>query len=86
MGKCREKVAEMMTDAMWRDFKHCVLAGQETPSVREIDKKATPPEFSRYLDQEDKITRDWVVMLCDPTLPEADLEHEDAAVTEKAPE
>jgi len=86
MGKCREKVAEMMTDAMWRDFKHCVLAGQETPSVMEIDKKGTPPQYSRYLDQEDKITKDWVVMLCDPTLPEADLEHEENAVTDQAPQ
>lgn len=85
MGKCREKVAEMMTDGMWKEFKHCVLAGQATPAMIEIDKKATLPQYSRYLDQEDKITKDWAVMLCDPTLPEADLEHEDVAVSEKAP-
>ena len=85
MGKCREKVADLMTDGMWGDFKHCVLAGQATPSMLLIDKKASPPQFARYLDQEDKITKDWAVVMCDPTLPEADLEHEDVAVSEKAP-
>ncbi|MEZ4319433.1 MAG: hypothetical protein R3F61_18100 [Myxococcota bacterium] len=85
MGNCREKIGAVMTDSMWNDFKHCVLAGQAVPTVRELDKKATPPEFSSYLDQEDKITKDWVVMLCDPTLPEADLEHEGVEIGSTAP-
>ena len=85
MGRCRETVDEQMTDAMWGDFKHCVLAGQEPPTVIEIDKDGTLPEFARYLDEENKVTKGWAVLLCDPTLPEADLEHEDQAVTETAP-
>jgi len=85
MGKCREKIAAVMTDGMWTNFKHCVLAGQAVPTVREIDKKATPPEYSSYLDQEDKVTKDWVVMLCDPTLPEADLQHEGIDIGNSAP-
>lgn len=85
MGKCREKVDAMMTDALWNDFRHCVLAGQEPPTVVEIDKDGSLPDYSRYLDQEDKITKGWAVLLCDPELPEADLEHEDQSVMDKAP-
>lgn len=87
MGKCREKVDEILGDPTWQDFKHCVLAGQETPAVRMIEKGESPPQYSKYLDEEDRITKDYVVLLCDPTLPEADLEHEDQAtsITDRQP-
>lgn len=85
MGKCREKVEAVLDDASWREFRHCVLAGQATPSVRVLEKDATVPQYARYLDQEDRITKDYVVLLCDPTLPEADLEHEDQVVSDKQP-
>ncbi len=85
MGKCRDKMEEVMTDQVWQDFKHCVLAGQAVPTVKEIEKKETPPEYSRYIDEDSRITRDWVMIFCDPTLPEADLEHEDVAITDVAP-
>jgi DNA repair exonuclease SbcCD ATPase subunit len=86
MGRCRETVAEMMTDAAWNEFKHCVLAGQAVPTVREIDsKKETLPEYSRYMDQENKVVKDWAILLCDPTLPEADLEHEGVEIGASAP-
>ncbi|MCA9566890.1 MAG: hypothetical protein KC656_03570 [Myxococcales bacterium] len=86
MGKCREKVDSIMTDVLWGEFKHCVLAGQEAPTVLEITKDATLPQYARYIDEEDKVTKGWALLLCDPTLPEADLEHEDQAVSAKAPE
>ena len=38
-----------------------------------------------FIDQEDRITRDFVVMMCDPTLPEADLAHEGVPITDAAP-
>ncbi|MCB9676988.1 MAG: hypothetical protein H6737_17865 [Alphaproteobacteria bacterium] len=88
MGRCRETVGEMMTDATWNEFKHCVLAGQAVPTVREIDsKKENLPEFSRWLDaaNENKVVKDWAVLLCDPTLPEADLEHEGISISGAAP-
>jgi DNA repair exonuclease SbcCD ATPase subunit len=87
MGKCREKVELTLDDATWAEFKHCVLAGQEAPSVRLLEKDQAPPQFSRYLDQEDRITKDYVVLMCDPNLPEADLEHEEQAtqLTNKQP-
>lgn len=87
MGKCREKVDAVLDDATWSQFKHCVLAGQEPPSVRLLEKDQTPPQFSRYVDQEDKITKDYVILLCDPSLPEADLEHEEgaASLTDRQP-
>ncbi len=86
MGKCRAKVDSLMTDALWRDFKHCILAGQEPPTVIEIKKGMELPQYARFLDQDDRITRDWAVLLCDPTLPEADLAHEDQPIGDKAPQ
>lgn len=85
LGRCRETVAEMMTDATWGEFKHCVLAGQAVPTVIEIEKGKPLPQYARYIDQENRVTKDWALLLCDPTLPEQDLEHEDQAVTDKAP-
>jgi uncharacterized membrane-anchored protein YhcB (DUF1043 family) len=85
LGRCRETVDSMMTDATWGEFKHCVLAGQAVPTVIEIEKGATLPKYARFIDEENKVTKDWALLLCDPTLPEADLEHEDQVVTDKAP-
>lgn len=85
MGKCRESVDSILGDDTWKEFKHCVLAGQAVPAVRLLEKNQTPPQYSRYLNQEDKVTKDYVILLCDPTLPEADLEHEGQAITDRQP-
>jgi len=71
LGKCREAIEALLTDPNIRDqFTHCVRSGQATPSVHELEKKSSLPEFSQWLNQEDKIVRDWYLLLCDPTLPE----------------
>ena len=73
LGKCRETIQAKLTDPVRRDkFAHCVRSRQATPVVREIEKGAELPEFAEWIDQEDKITKDWYVDLCDPTLPEAE--------------
>ncbi len=73
LGTCRETVVAVLTDDTIRNkFSHCVRSRQATPTVREIDKGATLPEFASFLNQEDRIVKDWYIDLCDPTLPEAE--------------
>jgi hypothetical protein len=73
LGKCRETVTAKLTADVTRDkFAHCVRSRQATPAVRIIDKGASLPEFAEWIDNEDKITKDWYIDLCDPTLPEAE--------------
>ncbi len=72
LGACRETVeATLGRNDIRSAFEHCVRSGQATPSVRELEKDATVPSFSKTLNEEDKIVKGWIVQLCDPTLPEA---------------
>jgi septal ring factor EnvC (AmiA/AmiB activator) len=71
LGQCRETVqATLMTNARRDRFSHCVRSGQATPTVRELEKNETLPRFAEMIDDEQKQTRDWYVLFCDPTLPE----------------
>jgi hypothetical protein len=72
LGKCRETVLASLDAAMSDRFEHCIRAGQEAPTLRELVKGETLPAYGRPLGEDDKRTRDWYVSLCDPTLPEAD--------------
>lgn len=73
MGRCRETVqASLMTNDRRDKFAHCVRSGQATPSVRELQKKEAMPDFSEMIDEEQRQTRDWYILFCDPTLPEKD--------------
>ena len=73
LGNCREAVSAKLVDTAFENaFRHCVRAGQEAPLALELEKGDQMPEFARYIDDDDKFTRDWYVQLCDPTLPEAD--------------
>jgi len=71
MGRCRETVEENLMTPERRDkFAHCVRSGQATPTVHELEKKATLPDFSEMINDDARQTRDWYVLFCDPTLPE----------------
>lgn len=75
LGKCRETVqAQLSTDDVRNKFSHCVRSGQATPSVVEFNKKEQEglPEFAQWINQEEKVTKGWYLLVCDPTLPEAD--------------
>ena len=73
LGKCRETVTALLTnDEIRNKFSHCVRSRQATPLVRIIDKGAQLPQFSAFLNQDDRIVKDWYLDLCDPTLPEAE--------------
>lgn len=71
LGRCRETIDEKVDDVLKDKFDHCVRSGQSVPSIRVAERAEALPAYSEYLDQESKITRDWYVLLCDPTLPEA---------------
>ncbi|HHO51943.1 MAG TPA: hypothetical protein ENK18_13945 [Deltaproteobacteria bacterium] len=73
LGKCRETVqATLMTNTRRDRFAHCVRSGQAMPTVRELEKNGTLPDFSEMIDEEQKQTKGWYLLLCDPTLPERD--------------
>jgi len=73
LGKCREAVTAELERPERRDkFAHCVRSGQATPSVHEMEKGASMPQFAEYINEDDKIVKGWYLLLCDPTLPEAD--------------
>jgi hypothetical protein len=71
LGKCRETVqATLLSNARRDKFAHCIRSGQAVPSARELQKGESLPDFSEMIDEEQKQTKGWYVLFCDPTLPE----------------
>lgn len=71
MGNCRTDVQAALQSNVRRDkFSHCVRSGQATPTVKEIEKGQTLPQFSEWVNEEEKTTKGYYVLFCDPTLPE----------------
>ena len=71
MEACREVVqASLVTDERRDRFAHCVRSGQAVPMVQEIDKNEAMPTFAQMVNDAEKSTKDWLVVFCDPTLPE----------------
>ena len=71
LGKCRDDVMTVLT-AQREEFGHCVRSGQESPTLHEAAKDDVLPQFSAYLNEDDRIVKGWYVRMCDPTLPEAE--------------
>ncbi len=72
MGRCREAVQSYLkTNQVRNKFVHCVRSKQAVPAVDYLDRDETMPRFAEFMNQDDRIVRDWYVQLCDPTLPEA---------------
>lgn len=74
MTNCRESVLAHLSNPQIRDkFSHCVRSGQAVPTVIEMTAKSGQlPDYSQWIDQDDKVTKDWYLQFCDPTLPESD--------------
>ena len=71
LGQCREAVqGSLMTNDRRDKFAHCVRSGQSTPQVRELGKNESLPDFSEMINEEQRQTRDWYILFCDPTLPQ----------------
>ncbi|MCO4748053.1 MAG: hypothetical protein KC912_24885 [Proteobacteria bacterium] len=71
LGRCRETIDEHVNEELKERFDHCVRSGQSVPTIRMAENRESLPAYAEYLNQESRITRDWYVLLCDPTLPEA---------------
>lgn len=73
LGQCRETVQDtLMTNTRRDRFAHCVRSGQAAPTVMEVDGADALPSFAEMIDEEQKQTKGWAVLFCDPTLPEGD--------------
>jgi hypothetical protein len=80
LGNCRETVQAALEAATRQDrYSHCIRSGQEEPTVRELENDASLPAFAEMIDEEQKQTKGWMVIFCDPTLPE----REDIPLAEK---
>ena len=59
-----------MTNARRDKFAHCVRSGQAVPTVARAREGRELPDFAEMIDEEQKQTKGWYVLFCDPTLPE----------------
>ncbi|TVQ86192.1 MAG: hypothetical protein EA397_20385 [Deltaproteobacteria bacterium] len=73
MGRCREAVEGALDREVEAKFRHCLKSGQAVPGLREADRNLESlPSHSQWLNQDERLVRGWFVVLCDPTLPEAE--------------
>lgn len=73
MGRCREAVQAALGPEVQKKFRHCLRSGQAVPGFQEATRDMDElPSYSFYLNQDDRLVRDWFVTLCDPRLPEAE--------------
>jgi hypothetical protein len=71
LGRCREETeGALMSGSRRARFTHCVRSGQAMPSVKELEKDAALPDFAEMINEDQKTTKGWYVLFCDPTLPE----------------
>jgi len=73
MGRCREAVLGALSADIQTKYRHCVKSGQAVPGVREAGKDMENlPDYSYWMNEDERATKGWYITLCDPTLPEAD--------------
>lgn len=78
LGRCRESVRAHVAK-LEVDYKDCLRAGAAVPTLRQANAAERLPEFSRWLGQDDRATKGWYALLCDPTLPERGASAQDGA-------
>ena len=71
-AKCHESVETALSQRIRDKFTTCVDTYQAVPELRQLDKGDTMPAFAERLPDDNKFTKKgWVIVFCDPTLPEA---------------
>lgn len=72
MERCREAILAALDSELEQNFRYCIRSGQAVPGLREASKDMEDlPEYSQWLNEDERLIRGWFVTLCDPTLPEA---------------
>ena len=70
--KCHSAVESALTPAIRRKFEECVDTYQAVPVLRQLEKNEALPNLAQELPNDNKFTKKgWVIIWCDPTLPEA---------------
>ncbi len=70
--KCRGIVDTALTYDRERRYRECVRQGAAVPQLRQIAKDEKElPAFAEWVWADSRLTRDWYILFCDPTLPEA---------------
>jgi len=69
---CRKTVYGALGKGVETRFKACVRTGQATPELRRAAKGQTNlPPFGKWLDRDSRALKDWYVVYCDESLPQA---------------
>ena len=69
--KCHEAFQISMTEKVKQRFYNCVDTYQAVPVLRKMKGGESLPAHSTYLNKESRFTDNWIILFCDPTLPEA---------------
>ncbi len=82
--KCRGLVEAAFSYERERRYRECVRLGNAVPQLRQLTKDEKEiPAFAEMVDSSSRLTDDWYILYCDPTLPEArDLKAEKAQAEE----
>jgi len=80
LGKCRDAVTAALQGPSEERWQHCVASGQAQPVIKEVqNKKEALPDHAEWVNEDERITKGWYIIWCDPSLPEAtdllDLDH-----------
>jgi len=71
-AKCHESVEAALSASIRTRFSTCVDTYQAVPELRQLEKGEAMPAFSETLPDDNKFTKKgWIIVFCDPTLPEA---------------
>ena len=68
--KCWNAFDTALNDTLKHRFTTCVNTYQAVPILKKAEKGEELPSFSEWLSKDNKYTKDWYVIFCDPSLPE----------------
>ncbi|MFT5680184.1 MAG: putative nucleic acid-binding Zn-ribbon protein [Myxococcota bacterium] len=72
-ANCHESVNAALTSRINEKFQVCVDTYQAVPVLKQAEKGDALPQFAQWLPDDNKFTKkNWYIMFCDPTLPEAE--------------
>jgi hypothetical protein len=71
-ANCHESVDAAFSPSIRKKFEECVDTYQAVPVLKQLEKKEKMPHMGQNLPDDNKFTKKgWVIIWCDPSLPEA---------------